>query len=138
MRRRIADGAVMRSLEAGQNGRAMVDFASIVPHIQVPLEEGDIALIAAADAGHAEAQTDLALKFLLAKQPKGALYWLELAVKQDYAAAMFYLGRCYTDGTGVAKNENMGLIWILKAAVAGHPIACAQMQQVKEKLAEAS
>jgi len=138
MRRRIADGVVTRRLEAGENGRSMMDLESIMPHLDLPLEDGDVALIMSADAGTAEAQTDLALKFLLHNNAKGALYWLELAVKQEYANAMYYLGRCYIDGAGVARDENVGLIWLLKAAVGGHAIAGAQMQQVKEQLAGAA
>jgi len=134
MRRRIADGVVTRRLEPGENGRSMMDLESIVPHLDLPLEDGDVAMILAADGGAAEAQTDLALKFLLHNNAKGALYWLELAVKQEYSNAMYYLGRCYIEGAGVARDENVGLIWILRAAVGGHPIASAQMQQVKERL----
>lgn len=134
MRRRIADGVVTRRLEAGENGRSMMDLESIMPHLDLPLENGDVELILAADGGVAEAQTDLALKFLLNNNAKGALYWLELSVKQDYANAMYYLGRCYIEGAGVARDENVGLIWLLKAAVGGHVIARAQMQQVKERL----
>jgi TPR repeat protein len=137
MRRRIADGIVRRRQENCPNGRAMVEFDSILPHIAFPLDGDDLALILRADGGDPEAQTDLGLKFLFNQNPRGALYWLELAVKQDYAAAMYYFGRCHTDGVGVQRNENEGLIWILKAALLGHAIAEAQMQNARERLAGA-
>lgn len=134
IRRRIADGSVTRQLEPGPNGRSLVGLASVHPYVQLELDELGFELVQAADAGCAEAQTDLALEFLQQDYPKGAMYWLELAVKQNYASAMYYLGRCYIDGTTVDIDENVGLIWILKAAVRGHPIAAAQMQSIRERL----
>jgi hypothetical protein len=133
-RRRIADGSVKRELEPGVNGRSMVNIESIQPHICIPFDEQDILLIRSADAGDPEAQTDLALLFLAANKPKGAIYWLELAIKKDYANAMYYLSRCYIDGTGVARDENLGLMWLSKAAVHGSVIAREQMHTVRQKL----
>lgn len=135
MRRRVADGSVTRVLQPGVNGRSMISIDSIRSHLVLPMDGDDLDLIKSADAGDAEAQTDLAMKFLSQDYAKGAIYWFELAVKQEYASAMYYLGRCYTDGTGVPKDENVGLIWILKAAVLGHGIAKAQMERAREKLA---
>jgi TPR repeat protein len=112
----------------------MVDLDSVKPHICIPLDEGDIALIKSADAGDAEAQTDLALLFLAANKFKSAIFWLELAIKKDYANAMYYLSRCYIDGNGVAQDENMGLMWLSKAAVYGSVIAQGLMQAVRKKL----
>lgn len=134
-RRRIAEGSVRRQLEPGVNGRSMVDFDSIQPHLCLALGEQDLALIAAADAGDAEAQTDLALLFLAANKPKSAIFWLESAIKKEYANAMYYLSRCYFDGNGVAQDENMGLMWLSRAAVEGSIIAREQMQAVRTKLA---
>ncbi|SHH52623.1 tetratricopeptide repeat protein [Massilia sp. CF038] len=138
MRRRIAEGTVTRRMESCANGRAMVDFASIRPHVVLPLDDTDLALIKAADDGAAWAQSDLALHFLFYQQPKAGRYWLELAAKQNFPSAMYFLGRCYTDGIGVVKNENEGLIWILRAAVLGDPVAAAQMQHVRDTVSGAS
>jgi hypothetical protein len=131
-RRRIADGVLKRSVESGGGGRVMVDFASIRPHSCIPLEEEDIELLSQADTGQAEAQNDLALLFLQNDKPRSAIFWLELAVKQDYADAMHWLGRCYIDGNGVVKDENMGLMWIAKSAAAGHKISQAYMQAMRD------
>lgn len=134
-RRRIAEGSVKRKLEPGVNGRSMVDVDSISPHLCLPLDGDDIALVKAADAGDPEAQTDLALLFLAADKTKSALYWLELAVKKEYANAMYYLSLCHIDGKGVPQDENLGLMWLARAAVHGSVIAQEHMQAVRNKLA---
>ena len=67
------------------------------------------------------------------KKPENAVYWLELAVKRNDANAMYLLGRCYTDGNGIAKNENLGIMWIAKAASNGHVMAKGQMQAMHDR-----
>lgn len=127
-RRRIADGYLMRQFESGPSGRAMVDLDAIKSQACIPLEEEDYSLIQDADIGNAEAQNDLALLFLANNKPRSAIYWLELATKQDYPDAMHWLGRCYIDGNGVLQDENLGMMWLAKAAAHGHAISQAQMQ----------
>jgi len=68
---------------------------------------------------------------LAARRFEGARYWLELAARQDYPNAMQTLGRCYLAGDCVPKDENLGLMWIAKAAATGHAIAQAQMQALR-------
>lgn len=132
-RRRIAEGALKREFEAGPGGRAMVRFDVIQPHICIPLEEEDISLIGEADIGKAEAQNDLALLFLENAKPRAAIYWLELAAKQEYTDAMHWLGRCYIDGNGVAQDNNLGLMWLAKAASQGHVISQSLMNAITSK-----
>lgn len=36
---------------------------------------------------------------------------------------MQWLGHCYVNGKGVAKDANLGMMWIAKAAALGHVIA---------------
>jgi uncharacterized protein len=132
-RRRIADGSLTREFESGPAGRAMVTFDSIKPHICVSLEDEDIELIQDADAGNAEAQNDLALIFLGNDKPRSAIYWLELAAKQEYPDAMHWLARCHLDGNGVLRDENLGMMWLAKAAAHGHAISQAQMQAIRNK-----
>lgn len=127
-RRRIADGALTRHTEPGPSGRAMVDLDAIKSQSCIPLEEEDGTLIQDADMGNAEAQNDLALLFLANSKPRAAIYWLELAAKQDYPDAMHWLGRCHIDGNGVLQDENLGIMWLAKAAAHGHAISQAQMQ----------
>jgi hypothetical protein len=132
-RRRIADGALTRQFEPGPGARALVDLEAIKPHACIPLEEEDSQLIQDADTGNAEAQNDLALLFLANSKPRAAIYWLELAAKQDYPDAMHWLGRCHIDGNGVLQDENLGMMWLAKAAAQGHAISQAQMQAMRDK-----
>jgi TPR repeat protein len=135
--RRLADGSVQRSAESA-NGRNMVRFDSIKMHLCVPLDADDILLICDADNGSAEAQVDLAILFMSYGKFKQAIAWLELAIKRDHAGAMHWLGRCHVEGNGVPKDENLGLMWIAKAAVQGHVISQGQMQAMREKLTGAT
>ena len=132
-RRRIADGALTREFELGTGGRAMVSFDAIKSHACIPLEDEDGSLIQDADTGNAEAQNDLALLFLANSKPRAAIYWFELAAKQEYPDAMHWLGRCHIDGNGVLQDENLGMMWLAKAAAQGHVISQAQMQAMRDK-----
>ena len=132
-RRRIADGSLTREFEPGTGGRAMVSLNAIKPHACIPLEDEDGPLIQAADTGSAEAQNDLALLFLANSKPRAAIYWFELAAKQEYSDAMHWLGRCHMDGNGVLQDENLGMMWLAKAAAQGHAISQAQMQAMRDK-----
>ena len=130
--RRISDGTLTRVDNNELNDKAKIHLDMIKSHICVPLEPEDFDLIETADAGSAEAQTDLALLFLSNAKSENAVYWLDLAAKQDYANAMHLLGRCYIDGNGVPKNENLGIMWIAKAASHGHVISQGHMQAMQD------
>lgn len=131
--RRFADGSVKRETESGSNGKSMVHLESIAAHLTIPLAPEDLALVQQADRGDPAAQNDLALIFLASGKPRGALYWLELAARQDYADAMHWLARCYLDGNGVAADDHLGLMWLSKAAAHGHPISQGQLQVMQER-----
>jgi TPR repeat protein len=77
------------------------------------LEPKDLPVLESADAGDAEAQNDLALIFLSNGKHKDAIYWLELAAKQDYAIAMHGRGRCHIDGNWLPTNNNRILAYEL-------------------------
>ncbi len=135
-RRRIADGSLTRHFEPGPSGRAMVDLNVIKSHACIPVEEDDGPLILDADTGNAEAQNDLALLFLANNKPRGAIYWLELAAKQDYPDAMHWLGRCHIDGNGVLQDDNLGMMWLSKAAAHGHVVSQTQMKTMLNRFTE--
>lgn len=120
--RRIAAGEVTRVADDGR-GRAMISWPDVVPKICVPMDSLDQSFVLRADAGEAEAQNDIGQLFLSAGKPAAALYWLQKAAQQNNADAMQCLGRCYLSGQGVAKDENLGLMWLAKAAAFGHVIA---------------
>jgi hypothetical protein len=133
--RRISDGTLTRTDDdVLDDKKTKIHLDAIKSYICVPLEPGDFELIESAEAGDAEAQTDLALIFLSHAKPESAVYWLELASKQNYANAMYLLGRCYTDGNGLPANENLGIMWIAKAASLGHVISQSLMQTIIGKV----
>ena len=135
--RRIADG-LLRTMDPEKRGeRAQLDLDEVLPMACIPLASDDIALVVAADAGEAEAQCDLALLFLKAGRPTGALYWLELAAAQSYPEAMYWLGRCHVSGGGVPRDENIGISWLARAASHGHVIAREQMQALQGRNGQA-
>jgi TPR repeat protein len=131
IRRRIADGKVKCATDDLPYYKTMVCFDSIKQEIFIALEPEDIAVIEHADLGDAKAQNELALLFLEKDKPKSAIYWLELAAKQQYTDAMQLLGWCYLEGKGLTKDDNLAIMWIAKAASLGHPIALAQIQSIR-------
>lgn len=138
--RRLSDGTLARSSgqEILDDKKTKIDFATIASHVCIPVAADDIELIERADAGDTEAQTDLAVLFLANNKTESALYWLELAVRQNNAGSMYWLGRCHIDGTGVAIDENLGVMWIAKAASLGHLISQSLMHAMLSKGGQAS
>ena len=130
LRRRIADGTLKCANGDEASYKTMISFDSIKNDICIALEPDAVEIIKSADAGDAQAQNELALLFLENNKPKSALYWLELSAKQDFADAMHWLGRCYLEGNGLPKDNNLALMWIAKAASLGHPIAIAQIESI--------
>ena len=130
LRRRLAEGVIRcaDSSQAGGSKQTLICFGSIQHDICLPLEPEDIELLEQADAGETSAQTDLAALFLEYDKFKSAIYWLELAAKQQFADAMHLLGGCYLAGKGVIKDDHLALMWIAKAASLGHVLAQMQMQ----------
>lgn len=128
--RMFADGSAAREVV---NGKAMFSLESIKPFLCIPIDAEDLLLVEEADKGDAEAQTDLALIFLSNRKFKEAIFWLELAAEQGYADAMNWLGRCYIHGDGIEKNENVGMMWLAKAAANGHAISKAQMKTIRNR-----
>ncbi len=128
--RKFADGSLARETV---NGKAMISFELIKPHLCLALSPDDLAILASAVAGDAEAQNEMALIFLANGKPKNAIYWLEQAAKQGCADAMNLLSQCYMKGSGVPQDENTGMIWLAKAATLGHLISQCQMQGLRNR-----
>jgi len=122
-----------RADEDALTDKVKISLEAIRPYICIPIAIEDFHVIERADAGDVEAQTDLALIFLSNMKPENAVYWLKSAAKQDYMNAMHLLGRCYTDGNGLSKDENLGIMWIAKAAAQGHVISQGQMQAIYDR-----
>ena len=128
--RKFTDGSLARETV---NGKAMISFELIKPHLCLALSPDDLAILASAVAGDAEAQNEMALIFLANGKPKNAIYWLEQAAKQGCADAMNLLSQCYMKGSGVPQDENTGMIWLAKAATLGHLISQCQMQGLRNR-----
>ncbi|CDS48030.1 hypothetical protein [Polaromonas sp. CG9_12] len=127
--RRISEGAVRRVDDDGR-GRAMLSWDDVSSHICIPMTPEDLAFVLRADEGDAEAQTDIGQLFSIAGKYEAALYWLQQAAQQEHPDAMQWLGRCYLSGEGVPKDDNLGIMWIAKAASHGHVIAKFQMNSM--------
>ena len=128
--RRIAKGEITRVADDAR-GRAMLLWSEVVPQICVPMEPDDLTFVLRADAGDAAAQNDIGQFFSIAGKHKIALYWLQQAAQQYYPDAMQWLGRCYISGDGVPKNDNLGIMWIAKAAAHDHVIAQTQIKGLR-------
>lgn len=127
--RRISAGEVTRVTD-DDRGRAMLLWSEVTPHICVPIEPEDKQFILLADTGDAEAQDDIGQLFLVSGKYQSAFYWFQLAAQQNNPDAMQWLGHCYISGKGVAKDENLGMMWIAKASALGHVIAQGQMRKL--------
>lgn len=128
--RRLSEGKIDRQENDGR-GRAMLAFEDILPMLCITIAPEDHELFIGSDAGDAEAQNDLALLFLELDRADIALYWLQLAAAQKHTDAMHNLGELYIKGIGVPKQENLGLMWLAKAAAFGHVIAEQQLAALK-------
>jgi len=124
--RRISENAVTR-LASDFRGRTTLDFDEIFPFISIPVSDDEKELILLADAGNAEAQNEVGQIFRMAGKSASALYWLRASSEQGHPDAMHNLGSCYVAGEGVPRDENLGIMWIAKAAACGHVIALSQM-----------
>lgn len=136
--RRFADGSVIRGEKSGAKGKAMVLITSLTEHFCIPISSDDLALIESADNGDAQAQTDLALIFHANRKFKECVFWLQSAAKADYAPAMRWLGICHFNGEGLPPDDNLGIMWLARAAASGDRIALAQMQAMRTKLSTPS
>lgn len=134
--RRLTDGVIARMANDAR-GRAMLAVEDLLPLLRVPIEPEDCELLIRADRGDVHAQNDLALLFLEAGQPAIALHWLLAAADSAHpdvsSDAMHNLALLYIEGSGVSRDENLGLMWLAKAAAHGHVIAKKQMAALTQR-----
>lgn len=122
-----------RGLRAGTDsrGRALLSLEQAREALGLPDDPDTVELLVAADQGDTEAQSELALIFAEAGRDDVAVYWWRLAAEQGHPDAMQHLGRCYAEGAGVERSEEMGIMWIAKAAMKSQPIARAQIRSMR-------
>ena len=124
--RHMSEGKVTRVGDDAR-GRALLAWTDVAPEVTVPMDAEEVDLVFGADVGDADAQNNLGQVFLRADKCKAALYWLRQAADKDNADAMHWLAHCYFNGKGVPQDNNLGTMWLAKAAAHGHVIAHAQM-----------
>ena len=129
--RRIAAGRLRGEKAPDSQGRTLIPLGAIAGDVGLPLGAEEAAVIQQADAGAAAAQQELALILLQAGLPERAQPWLRLAAQQGCADAMFCLGEMQIAAPSGDAAE--GLTWIRRAAVAGHPLALAVMEGLRER-----
>ena len=125
--RRVTAAEVTRVADDAR-GRAMLLWDDVEPYMGVAMAPQDKQLACLADAGDAGAQNDMGQFFLIAGKPKAAFYWFQLAAQQNQPDAMQWLGHCYIHGQGAPQDDNLGMMWLAKAAAHGHVIAQGQMK----------
>lgn len=130
---RWCDDGTLRVVQrhARKASRQLVDLSQIL-ELFGPYSEPDFAaLIEDADAGTSQAQNDLGLVLLQEGKAVAAVAFFQHAARQDDPEAMHWLSRCYREGLGVEKDENLAMMWLYKAAALGHVIAKAQADAVR-------
>jgi hypothetical protein len=135
-RRKIRAGLIKEKQKNDETGRSMIEIDSIRRYINAGLEREDWQLMEQADAGDADAQTDIALLFQDGGKHHSAVFWLNSAMKKGNCEAMHWMGRCYMEGRGVARNEDMGIMLIAKSAALGHAISQGQMAAIRRIFVE--
>ncbi|MBD1551184.1 sel1 repeat family protein [Pseudomonas typographi] len=123
--RRVQQGRVQRLPGNDARGRARLALPAILPLLRISVSDQDRALILAADRGEAQALNELGQLFALGEQWAVAeQLWLE-ASRQGQADAMQHLAMLYL---GSRHDGARALMWLARAASAGHAIARAQLR----------
>lgn len=104
---------------------ALYAFPRITPALE--RDEGFQRVVARAENGDAQAQTDLAVKYEhgegVARNFSLALRYYCLAARQGYVKAQYNLGWMYANGRGVPRDDAIAAAWFKLAASRGDPYA---------------
>jgi len=88
--------------------------------IQESYKAEAIAEKARAEAGHAESQLKIGIKYLrgegISKNSTKAFEWLSKAAEQGYPEAQFLVGTLYATGKGAPRNDVKAFMWLNLAA----------------------
>ncbi len=113
----ISSHAPAAAAPAGLNAAPADLVAALPAELPTPLRE-------AAAAGDAAAETEMALRCYegrtVARDPKQAARWFELAAVQNVPFAQYRLAALYEKGVGVSRDAALARSWYLKAANAGN------------------
>ena len=92
-------------------------------------EKAKLYLEEAAQGGQVEAMSLLGELALSEKKPEEAVHHFEKAAAYGYTRAENFLGLCYAEGLGVARNLRMAEEWLRKSEAAGDKDARMLMKQ---------
>ena len=143
--RRWCDDGTLRVVGSDAGGRALVALDQVLDMMaDGSAEEGAapaaadsaqrphwLRLILDADAGDADALTCLATELLHAGRAAGAVALLLDAAQLQQADAMHWLSHCHLHGLGVARDTDLALMWLHRAAAQGHAVARAQSRALR-------
>ena len=65
-----------------------------------------------------------------------AVRWFAKAAEQGNVEAMYLLGECYRDGSGVDEDQKKAVEWFTKAAERGHEEAAAELEFYNRRVSE--
>ena len=82
-----------------------------------------------------EAGKEFAIGEIVPQDLKEASKWFRLAAEQGEAGAMFCLGACYLEGTGVKMDKGEALKWFEKAAALGHERSAKMLKKLQKESA---
>lgn len=134
IRRRIAEGSLVKVNYLDAHGRTHIPFEAIRTNIGYTLTAEDISAILEADAGDPLAQHEVAMFFLESGDPERAMDWLHVSAQHGCADSMLMLGECYLEGLVISPDWQMGIDWMERAANAGMMLAAETIGSLKQQL----
>lgn len=90
-------------------------------------------LLPAAEKGDKKAQYELAGLYQKEEEKDNAFKWYEKAAQNGSVDAMYELGVCYNNGSGVTPDVGKGKDWLRKAAAKGHKGAKKQLKEIEKE-----
>lgn len=109
-----------------------IDLSSMAEHIPTKLTDEFIESVKKAEAGDAQATTNVAIGFSMAGAHKIAATWFELAAKRGHADAMNWLWDIYYLGCGIEPDFATAIQWLGKAAKQGSMLAQATVEGLRK------
>ena len=116
---------------------AMVGLGLLYEHgsgVKLDKKKAERLYRAAADRGHAVAQTGLALFLDSEGRHEEAFRYYALAANQSYTFAETHLGLCYRDGEGTEVDLGKARYWFERAAAKGDKSAIEKLADLDARV----
>jgi TPR repeat protein len=110
--------------------KMLFNLEDLKPYLTIPVDGALEEDLARAEAGEADAYTEVGLRFFAAERYDQAFRWLELAAQKGHADGMDWLATCYLRGLGTPENRAAAMEWLGRAARAGHVLAQKKIQAI--------